>query len=148
MRAAEAYCYARIASRVLGMPLSSRTSVRDLVAANDAIRSKVSGVLLSGVRFTDYRFDADGSCHATGHLTVRQVVDTLVRTVRRYGKGADARIERIENLGRTTRDKQIVAVGRAAPKPAARAAESPAAPVTNEKKVIIERVIRREMVIE
>jgi len=62
MRVAEADCYERIAARVSGMEIAQETTVRQFALASQKIRSMVAAQLLSGVRFTDYKFAEDGTC--------------------------------------------------------------------------------------
>lgn len=146
MRAAEVDCYARLAARVSGLEITGATTVADLAARSDAVASKVSVLLLSGSRFSDYRFAEDGTCSVTGTLTLRRVVDSLTRTIRRHGRGTRVSVTDVQNLTRTNRDEEIVEVGRGAIPAAADAAE--AVPQTEEKKTVIERVIRREIVVQ
>ncbi len=145
MRAAEVDCYERIARRVFGLELAADTTVRDFVLESDAILTKVSATL-RGVKFVNYDFFDDGTCAATGQIKIREVVEVLTRTYRRYAKGSKVKIEDIENIERKNRDRTIVEVGqgtvRTAPAPEPE-------PFFEEKtifeKVIKERVIRREI---
>jgi len=111
MRAAEIDCYRRIAERVFGMQINADTRVRDFVLANDAITTKVCLALPCGVKFTKYEFFADGTCAATGQITIRQVVEVLTRTHRRYGEGCGIKVEEIENIERESQDLVIEEVG-------------------------------------
>ena len=146
MRAAEADCYARIAERVCGLQVFGNTTVRDAVLRSDAVRSKVSVALLGGVKFQDYRFAKNGSCEVVGLLTIRQVVDVLTRTVRRYAKGGEVKwVEDIQAFERKNRDLVITAVGRGA---ALEAQPEPVAKPLEEKKIIIERVIGTRIIVD
>ncbi len=146
MRAAEVDCYERIAARVFGIQIDADTEVVDFVLESDAIRSKVSVALLNGVRFTKYEFMSDGTCRATAQLTIREVVEVLTRTYRRYAEGSKVKIEDIENIETRNRDLMIVEVGQGVVK---QETERPvAAEPFEEKKTVIERVLRREIVVE
>jgi len=144
MRAAETECYARIGARVFGLQISAETTVRDFALSSDSIRSKVSVALLNGVRFTDYSFLDDGTCEATGELTIREVVEVLTRTHRRYARGSKVKVEEIENLATKHRDLVIKEVGRGTTQHATELAPMP----FTEHKTVMERVISREIAVE
>jgi len=144
MRAAELGCYERIAARVLGIRIKGDTTFRDFFLEQDRIRAKVSGAFLSGVKFTKYVFYDDGTCAATGQITIREVVEIVTRAYRRYAKGGRITIEDIKKVERKNRDLVIVetskGVVRTAPAP------KPIEP-WEEQKTVFERVLRSERVI-
>lgn len=145
MRAAEADCYARLAARVFGLQITATTTVRDFVLSSDSIKSKVSVALLNGVKFTNYTFYDDGTCEVTGELTIREVVEVLKRTHKRYDKDGKVTVEQIENMEKQVRDAVITEVG----KGTVREGEAmPAATETfHEKKTVIERVLEKGIVV-
>lgn len=147
MRAAEADCYARIAARVFGLELAAKTSVRDFVLERDAIKSKVAVALLNGVKFTKYTFLADGSCKAEGQLTIRQVVEVLTRTYRRYSKGSDVKIEQIENLEKQYQDLVIKETGHGTVREGNEIPRAQMRKTFEERKTIIRRVLKKGIVV-
>ena len=143
MRKAEADCHAQIVDKIGRLPLAGGTTVQEGVLTSSAARSSVSVGLLGKVRFDRHVFGGDGACSVTGRIAVRDVADLLARIHRRYGRGSRLRAAQIEELGRESRGAAITVIGRSLPA----SAESSNAP-TEEKKVIIKRVIRKGIVLE
>lgn len=144
MRAAEIDCYNKIARKLLGLRITADTTVQDFALSSDRIRAKLCATLLYGVKFIKYEFLDDGSCEATGQITIRELIEVLTRTYKRYARGTKIKIEDIKNIERKQREHTIVEVGRAAPS-GATTVEVRFEPFY-EQKTVVERVIKREIV--
>jgi hypothetical protein len=149
IRAAEADCYSKLAGRVFGMKINATTTVRDFVLANDRVVSKVCVCLLNGVKLASPEIDRNGqSCSIPGSITLREVVETLTRTTKRYVDGFQTKVEEIKNLETTNRDTVIAEVGKAAFRGAQAASTDSAGSSTYERKVVTERVLRKGIAVE
>lgn len=113
MRVAEADCYERIAARVSGMEIAQETTVRQFALASQKIRSMVAAQLLSGVRFTDYKFAEDGTCTVKGVLDVSEVIAVLTYAGNRDRSAANKYLREISEFAKTTGDEQVIETGTA-----------------------------------
>lgn len=75
-RAAELDAYRLLAERVLGLEITSGSTVADFVGESDNIATALDATI-KGVRFSDVRHFSDGSCEVDAALTLKQVVTTL-----------------------------------------------------------------------
>ena len=75
-------------------------------------------------------------------------MEVLTRTYRRYAKGSKVKIEDIQNIETKNRDLVIVEVGQGTMRAAAEAAPAQSYTPFEERKTVIERVLRKEIVIE
>ena len=148
MRAAEADAYARISARVFGIQITGDTTVRDFALESDSVRSKVSVGLLAGIKFTKAEFFDNGECAATAQITIREVREILTRTYRRYVKGSRVKVTDIEKLRTEHDDLVITEVGRGTQREPSGSTRFSSAFPFEEKKTVIERVLRREIVVE
>jgi hypothetical protein len=146
MRAAEIDCYARLAGRVFGMKINSDTTVGEFVLSDDHITSKICTTLLNGVKFTDYDFVDDGTCEAAGEIKIREVVEVLTRTCKRYYEGGKYKINEIANIERKNRDKLIKEVGKGVVRPGSRSSTAVDRHL-KEQKSVIEKVLRKQIVV-
>jgi len=81
-RAAEIDAYRRLAGRMMGVQITSDTTVRDMCLENDQIVASLSQIL-KGATPTAITYKSDGSCEVT--LEVK--VEDVIRTTKRYLKG-------------------------------------------------------------
>jgi hypothetical protein len=81
-RAAEADAYRKLGERILGVKVTSDTTVRDLALKNDEVVKAMAGVI-KGAESTAIQFQKDGSCEVTMQLKLGDVL----RTVTRVAKG-------------------------------------------------------------
>lgn len=144
MRAAEVDAYERLAARIFGINITAETTVEDFVLQSDRIQSDLSVAIPSGVRFIGYDFFDDGTCEATGKITVREVVQILERTYRRHSEDAKlVKLEDIRNIHTENRDRLIQVVGRGSVRAFQKKRLSPAPRPFREEKSAIQRVIER-----
>lgn len=81
-RAAEVDAYRRLAGRMMGVKITSDSTVRDMCLENDQIVASLSQVLKAATP-TDIKYKSDGTCEVT--LEVK--VEDVIRTTKRYLKG-------------------------------------------------------------
>jgi hypothetical protein len=79
-RAAEADAYRKLGERILGVKVTSDTTVKDLALKNDAVVSTMAG-LIKGAEPTAIQFQKDGSCEVTMQLRLGDVLRTVTRVV-------------------------------------------------------------------
>lgn len=153
MRAAEVDCYERIAARVFGLEIKGQTTVRDFTLQSDDIQSSIAVHLPGGVRFADYAFFDDGSCEATGKITMRKVIEILKRTYRRHTEDSKlVKLEDISDLERVNRDTVITEVGKGTVRKFEEMGLAEKTEAFEEEKTairhVLERTERKERVIE
>jgi hypothetical protein len=149
-RAAEVNAYEKLAERVMGVRIDSRTTVQDMALESDRIRTALAASL-KGVDFTEYSIGPK-RCRATGELVIESVIKRIERTYRKQVEkrtwGRDrikeddlekvtTRIER--NTFRETGDGVRTDGGMAAP-----AGDEPLA---TERRVV-EEVVKKKIVVE
>ena len=81
-RAAELDAYRRLAGRMMGVQITSDTTVRDMCLENDQIVAALSQVLKAATP-TGIKYISDGTCEVTMEVKVEDVI----RTTKRYAKG-------------------------------------------------------------
>ncbi|MEM0914908.1 MAG: hypothetical protein AAGK09_09905 [Planctomycetota bacterium] len=109
-RAAELDAYRKLAERIMGLEISSETSVRDFVTESDAIATHVE-TFIKGVRFTDTRYYDDGTAEVDAAVTIQQVVEELKRTHDEVYDGRRWKKEHFEEITRRTERKVIEVTG-------------------------------------
>jgi len=87
-RAAELDAYQRLAGRLMGVRLSSSSTVRDFCLQNDALVAALSHTL-KAAKPTAIEFGSDGTCQITMEIKVADIV----RTTRRYASEQGHKIE-------------------------------------------------------
>ena len=110
-RAAEMDVYRRLAQRVIGLKISSKTTVGMMVLESDAIKTNVTA-FLKGIRSTDVRY-GDKICEVDGELTIRQIVECIRRVQRRYLSGGKWKTLEYNSKDIEKRDKIIKVTGKA-----------------------------------
>jgi hypothetical protein len=80
-RAAEADAYRKLGERILGVRVTSDTTVRDLALKNDEVVKTMAGVI-KGAESTAIQFQKDGSCEVTMQLKLGEVLKTVTRVTK------------------------------------------------------------------
>ena len=130
------------------MRLSGETTVRDLVLENDRILTCVAGTL-TGVKYTRIVYRDDDSCEVTGNLILRQVVERIEQTIKRYSEGR-VKEEEWTKIKTENRDTVLTETGTGAPSEAQPAPEFAGMPPDVKQpflrqRTVIQRVIRTEV---
>lgn len=114
-RAAEADAYRKLAETIFGARVKRWTQVSKLMLERDEIASRVAACL-KGAKSTKIVYDEDGSCSVTMQITIRDVVQTVTRSVERYVKDGKV-MKTVRNEVKTENmDKVIEVTGRGAPR--------------------------------
>jgi len=86
-RAAEMDAYRKLAERMMGVQVTSDSTVRDLCVESDEVTANVAQALVAGAKPTDIKFVDDGSCE----VTMQVEVETVLRTIKqRSGSGGSS----------------------------------------------------------
>lgn len=80
-RAAEADAYRKLGERLLGVKVTSDTTVKDLAIKSDEVVKTMAG-LVKGAEVTEIQFQSDGACAVTMQVNLGDVVRTITRTVK------------------------------------------------------------------
>jgi hypothetical protein len=80
-RAAEADAYRKLGERILGVKVTSDTTVKDLALKDDAVVKTMAG-MIKGAEPTAIKFQKDGSCEVTMQLKLDDVLRTVTRVVK------------------------------------------------------------------
>ena len=86
-RAAELDAYRRLAGRMMGVKITSESTVRDMCLENDQVIAALSQ-LLKAATPTGIKYKSDGTCEVTMEVRVSDVI----RTTQRHMKGAAEKI--------------------------------------------------------
>ena len=146
-RAAEVDAYRKLAEIVVGVRINSTTHVRDLVLESDRIATCLAAGL-KGAKPTDIAYNDDGSCEVTMELVIRETIETVWRSTKRYGRGDKVKEHEWRKVTIETRDKIIKVTGNGAPREAGAGelvGEGAAALPFYQETQIIRRVIAREV---
>jgi len=145
-RAAEADCYRRIAERVLGIRVTADTWVRNFTLESDQLLTQVAGCL-AGIKFTSIAYGPDQSCKVTGKLVLRDLLERLHRSYKRFSKNGHVKEEDWLRVQTQSRDTVIEETGEGTPMPQGREEGVAAAPggMYIFQKTIIQRVASKEV---
>jgi hypothetical protein len=80
-RAAEADAYRKLGERLMGVKITSDTTVRDLALKNDEVIKSMSG-LIKGADVTAIQFQKDSSCEVTMQVKLSEVIRTVTRVIK------------------------------------------------------------------
>jgi len=145
-RAAEMDAFRKLAETVTGMRLNSETRVRDLMLKSDEIAAHVASEL-KGAKTTDIVYRDDGSCDVTKQIVLRETIETIKRSYKRYVKDGSVSDKEFRKVETEVRDKVITVTGSGAPR--AEGAETvgvtPSEKPFYEEVQVIRRVIKREV---
>lgn len=114
IRAAELDGMRLLAERVYGIALTSDTTVYDLVLHSDDVRGRLRTVI-AGVKKGDPKYVDDGSVRVVCSLKLREVFETITRTLKEKQTGWDrVTIEDVTRIERECKDTVIDVMGNAA----------------------------------
>ncbi|MBT7062170.1 MAG: hypothetical protein HN976_44220 [Lentisphaerae bacterium] len=116
-RAAELDAFSEMAKRVIGVKITSRTTVKDACLANDRITESVTG-FLKGIKPTDIVYNDDESCEVTVQLKMREVIETVVSVTRHHGGGDGVSLESMQAVNRDIVDRVLSVKGHGVTGPA------------------------------
>lgn len=113
-RAAEMDAYRKLAERMMGVQVTSDSTVRDMCVESDEVTANVAQALVAGAKPTDIKYVDDGSCEVTMQVEVESVLRTIKQ---RAGSGGSS--TKIKDTVDTTTFTETgfgtVAAGEAAP---------------------------------
>ena len=114
-RAAELDAFRKMAERFVGVKIDSRTTVRDMCLESDTIQGSVIA-FLRGLKPMKVEYLDDDSCDVTMRLKVREVIETVEKITRFYGKGNQVTKETIRNANQSINDRTFSVTGHGAPR--------------------------------
>jgi hypothetical protein len=86
-RAAEMDAYRKLAERMMGVQVTSDSTVRDMCVESDEVTANVAQALVAGAKPTDIKYVDDGTCE----VTMQVEVETVLRTIKqRSGSGGSS----------------------------------------------------------
>ena len=150
-RAAEIDAYRRLAERMMGVEITSDTTVRDMCVENDQVVAALSQVLKAATP-TDIKYKSDG----TAEVTMEVKVEDVIRTTKRYVKGGRQTV----NISDEVKTNTFTETGIGVARPAEGGEELPAGTTAMaelsgsanepffEAKVVIEEVVKSEPVVQ
>jgi hypothetical protein len=113
-RAAEMDAYRKLAERMMGVQVTSDSTVRDMCVESDEVTANVAQALVAGAKPTDIKYVDDGTCE----VTMQVEVETVLRTIKqRSGSaGSSTKIkDTVDTTSFTETGFGTVAAGEAAP---------------------------------
>ncbi len=150
-RAAEIDAYRRLAGRMMGVEITSDTTVRDMCVENDQVTAALAQVLKAATP-TAIDYKSDGTCEVTMEVKVEDVI----RTTKRYVKGGRETV----NISNETKTNTFTETGIGAARPAEEGEDMPAGTTAMaelsgsanepffEAKVVLEEVVKSEPVVQ
>src|ERR1035437_2061691 len=109
-RAAQLDAYRQLTERIMGLQISSGTTVRDFVTESDQIGTSIEG-FIKGVKLGEPRYFDDGTCEVDAEVTIVQVVTAIEKAYDEVYKGGKWQRSDIENITKTTTFKTISVTG-------------------------------------
>jgi hypothetical protein len=117
-RAARVDAMRKLAERINGLQITSDTSVRDFVADNDDIETRMRAFIRGAREVGKPRYMEDGTCEVTMEVTLRQLVAKLKKLYKEYHRpGSVLRIQDFEKISLKSNKKVIRETGMGAPRP-------------------------------
>ena len=117
IRAAELDAKRKLAERIKGLRLTSRTQVRDFVAETDEIRAELNTLLVGAEPVSEYLHNNELIAEVTMRVPTEQVITTIKELHSRHYKGDDVKGHDIENTVKTIVKKDFEATGMGVPPP-------------------------------
>lgn len=149
-RAAEMDAYRKMAERLVGVMIDSKTSVRDFCLKNDVIQGSVSA-FLRGLKPVQIIYNDDGTCEVTMQLKIREVVETIESLIKMERSAFTFNKEIMRKVNTNINEKTFRVTGVGAPNAPIAYPGSVGAAVdydyTYERK-ILKRVISRDIVVD
>ena len=146
-RAAEADAYRKLAERLMGVHVTSVTTVKDFILESDMIRARTSQIV-KGAKPTRITYDKDGSCEVDIQIKLADVF----RVIKYYAKKGKEEIR----VDTETATQTFTETGRGAPRPEGQAkdplssssiADKAGAPYA-EAEIVIKKLVGQGVVIE
>jgi hypothetical protein len=150
-RAAEVDAYRKLAERVMGLQVTSTTTVKNFVLESDVLEARCAA-FIKGAKPIDIAYDSDDSCEVQMQLKVAEVIEII----RRYARNKPIATE-LTKVERDYSTKTFTETGRGAPRPLDKALQATVAPQSEEKasdgvfketEIVIKRVVGQETVVE
>lgn len=150
-RAAELDGYRRLAGRMMGVKITSDSTVRDMCLENDKVVAALSQILKAATP-TGIKYKSDGSCE----VTMEVKVDDVIRTTKRYLKGGSETV----NISEEVKTNTFTETGIGTMRPAETGSETSGANTASaevsgsrnepffEAKVVIKEVVKSEPVLQ
>ena len=117
IRAAEMDAMRKLAERIKGLRLTSRTEVRDFVVASDEIRTEMNALLVGAQPVTEYLHSNELIAEVTMRVPTEQVITTIKELHSRHYKGDDIKGHDIDGTVKTIVKKDFEATGMGVPPP-------------------------------
>lgn len=115
LRAAEMDAKRKLAERIKGLRLTSRTQVRDFVAESDAITTELNASLVGSYEKSRYLHHDELIAEVTIAVPTEQVITSIKRLYSRHYKGDDIEGHDIEKVVKTVVKKEFEATGMGVP---------------------------------
>ncbi len=146
-RAAEVAAFRAMAEKVIGMQITSKTNVRDMMLADDTIQSSVCAYL-RGLKPTAIEVDQKGVVTVTLQLKVRYVYQIIEQTITRHKGMFRTKEEVVTKITEKIEDDVITASGQGAPRDETMepVPGNPAQAVAANEAYSVERVVLKKLV--
>ncbi|MBI5723341.1 MAG: hypothetical protein HZA50_05240 [Planctomycetes bacterium] len=116
-RAARADAIRKLAERIIGLKITSETTVKNFVTQSDTIDTAMKA-FLSGVKDEGKpKYAEDGVCTVTMSVTIGEVIVALKQIYNQYAKGGKIKIEDFEQMSVTYKETVFSETGQGAPRP-------------------------------
>jgi len=110
-RAARADAIRKLAERIQGLAITSKTTVKDFVAESDEIQTSMRA-WLSGIKEVGKpKYMEDGTCEVKMRIPIEEVVASLKRWHKEFYKGNKVKIRDLEKIMVTTKVKVFTETG-------------------------------------
>ena len=113
VRVAEVDADRLLCERIYGLQVDADTSVLDLAMQFDDIRAGLDA-MIRGVRTREVKYCDDLSVEVVREVTIREVIETIQRVIRREETKFSVKVDQIENISRRTRDTVVAVMGNGA----------------------------------
>jgi hypothetical protein len=150
-RAAEIDAYRKLAERLIGVHVTSSTTVKDFVLESDEIRARAAAII-KGAKPTKIEYETtDGSCEVTMQVKIADIFEVI----RHYSKKVSGQEQEIIKVEREYETKTFTETGHGAPRAegfagdvmkssSVRGGEAPFA----ETEVVIKRLVGQGIVVD
>jgi hypothetical protein len=152
-RAAEVDAYRKMAEKIQGIKLESGTTVREYCVQSDQLRATVAAYL-RGLKPIDVNYPGDDTCEVTIQLKRRTFIETVETVVKRTKGVFRTKTKTTVKVTTNSKDEVITTTGRGTWKdeveavPASANAAVDVEKTTSEAKTVVQRVLRKEIVVE
>ena len=113
-RAARVDAIRKLAERINGLHITSKTLVKDFVAESDTIHACLDA-FLNGMKETDVSYKEDGTCEVTMEVKLETIITTLKEIRNRYYKGDHFKANDFVEMTQTNEIKVLKETGTGAP---------------------------------